>query len=118
MWQGLALAICLSPIAGTHSASAVDDLAAPPSYPAVDPGADPLGSPYDRRGRGVTILRGSPSARTIAETDAPSPPSRIVSAGVIGTGRNLWFVDADGRIHACWLSGTGYVNSLRVTCTH
>ena len=41
----------------------------------------------------------------------------MAKAGVIGTGSNLWYVDSDGRIHACWLSGTGYVNSLRVVCS-
>jgi hypothetical protein len=63
----------------------------------------------------VTVLRGTPR-QPDAIAAAPAKP-QIVRAGVIGTGNNLWYIDSEGRIHACWLSGTGYVNSLRVTCT-
>ena len=80
----------------------------PPAYPAI--------GTNNNGGRGaVTILRGTPRKQT--EADNASSKPQMVKAGVIGTGSNLWYVDSDGRIHACWLSGTGYVNSLKVVCT-
>jgi hypothetical protein len=54
---------------------------------------------------------------------APSYPvrrpanRRFVAHGFQGSGDNLWTVDSRGRVHACWLTGTGYVNSLKVVCT-
>ena len=94
-----------------NTVSAADDLSAPAPSSAV--GARGHGG-----GGTVTILRGTPSQPTGSETGDARAQPQIIRAGVIGTGNNLWFVDADQRIHACWLSGTGYVNSLKVTCTH
>ncbi len=74
--------------------------------------ADRSGSAHE-----VTIIRGSPRRDAAATAEVPPAKPQIVRAGVVGTGDNLWFIDSDGRIHACWLSGTGYVNSLRVACT-
>ena len=65
----------------------------------------------------MTILRGTPRERTVTEPCNATSERQMPKAGVIGTGSNLWYVDSDGRIHACWLSGTGYVNSLRVVCS-
>ena len=106
----LAMFGLLSPFIWMNPVSAAEDLTAPPHYSTV--GADARVS-----AREVTILRGSPRRSTVeAPASAPSKP-QIVRAGVIGPGDNLWYVDSDQRIHACWLSGTGYVNSLKVTCT-
>ncbi|MFO1127579.1 MAG: hypothetical protein U1E66_03975 [Rhodospirillales bacterium] len=71
----------------------------------------------DSRTVPVTVIRGSPSPPSAAAASDPAPTPQIVQAGVVGTGNNLWYLDAEHRIHACWLSGTGYVNSLRVVCT-
>ncbi|MFO1153190.1 MAG: hypothetical protein U1E42_05940 [Rhodospirillales bacterium] len=94
----------------TSPAPAADDLAYPPRYSRFgDDSRSTVG--------GVTILRGSPSRPPAEAPQTAAPPPQIVRAGVIGTGNNLWFVDSNQRIRACWLSGTGYVNSLRLTCT-
>lgn len=65
----------------------------------------------------VTILRGTPSQSTATEADSPARQQPVSASGVIGAGDSLWFVDSGGRIRACWLTGTGYVNSLKVVCT-
>jgi len=65
----------------------------------------------------VTVLRGTP-AKDISSSRARRQTSRQpVAHGVQGTGENLWTVDSRGRVRACWLTGTGYVNSLKVVCT-
>lgn len=72
---------------------------------------------------GVTVIRGlsSPQRRDQAQTDLPPTRGRPLpppAGGAIATGGdNLWSVDASGRVRACWLQGTGYVNSLKIVCT-
>ena len=100
--------VCL--ICSMNEAAAAEDLTASASNSA-------LGARAHRGGGTVTILRGTPRQPASTEADNTGSKPQIVRAGVIGTGNNLWYVDSDQRIHACWLSGTGYVNSLKVVCT-
>jgi hypothetical protein len=95
--------ICLSLMYWMNTASAADDLPASPTIGAKSGGG----------GSAVTILRGTPRERTVTEPCNATSEPRMVKAGVIGTGSNLWYVDSDGRIHACWLSGM----HLRVVCS-
>jgi len=68
-------------------------------------------------GRSVTVLRGTPRKDTASSRERHQADRQPVAYGVQGTGENLWTVDSRGRIRACWLTGTGYVNSLKVVCT-
>jgi hypothetical protein len=68
-------------------------------------------------GRPVTVLRGTPEKDTASSRERRQADRQPVAYGVQGTGENLWTVDSRGRIRACWLTGTGYVNSLKVVCT-
>jgi hypothetical protein len=65
----------------------------------------------------VTVLRGTPRKKTETYAERREAKPQPVAHGVQGTGENLWTVDSRGRVRACWLTGTGYVNSLRVVCT-
>ncbi|MBK8909305.1 MAG: hypothetical protein IPM60_15955 [Rhodospirillales bacterium] len=79
----------------------------------TDPGAD--GS--------VTVISGLSRSRQPHQVQQETSPARedplpAPSGGAIVTGGDtLWNVDAGGRVRACWLQGTGYVNSLKVVCT-
>jgi hypothetical protein len=95
--------ICLSLMYWMNTASAADD---PPPSPTIRVKSDGGGS-------AVTILRGTPPERTVTEPCNTTSERPMVKAGVIGTGSNLWYVDSDGRIHACWLAGM----HLRVVCS-
>jgi hypothetical protein len=68
-------------------------------------------------GRPVTVLRGAPEKDTASYRERRQANRQPIAYGVQGTGENLWTVDARGRVRACWLTGTGYVNSLKVVCT-
>jgi len=65
----------------------------------------------------VTVLRGTPEKDIASSRERRRANRAPVAHGVQGTGENLWTVDSRGRIRACWLTGTGYVNSLKVVCT-
>ena len=73
-------------------------------------------SPSGGGGR-VTVLRGTPGKDTSSPRQRRQANRQPVAHGVQGTGENLWTVDSRGRVRACWLTGTGYVNSLKVVCT-
>lgn len=68
-------------------------------------------------GGSVTVLRGTPGKDSAPSFQRREVSRRAVAHGVQGTGENLWTVDSRGRVRACWLTGTGYVNSLKVVCT-
>lgn len=65
----------------------------------------------------ITLLRGTPGKNTASSRERGRENRQPVAHGVQGTGENLWTVDSRGRVRACWLTGTGYVNSLKVVCT-
>lgn len=79
---------------------------------------------------GVTVIRGrwgTGRPGQLQENDGRSPEDSPrargrplpppAEGGVATGGDSLWSVDAGGRVRACWLQGTGYVNSLKVVCT-
>lgn len=76
-----------------------------------------------RAGRGVTVIRGRwgtgrPGQSQEDDSQARGRPLPPPAGGAVAIGGdNLWSVDAGGRVRACWLQGTGYVNSLKVVCT-
>ncbi|MGF1641536.1 MAG: hypothetical protein ACFCUO_11365 [Rhodospirillales bacterium] len=70
-----------------------------------------------RAGAGVTVLRGTPRADTGSRPGGRTAAATPASSGLVGTGETLWFVDRRGRLRACWLRGTGYVDDLAVVCS-
>jgi hypothetical protein len=68
-------------------------------------------------GAPVTVLRATPGKDASSYPERRPANRRPVAHGFQGTGDNLWTVDSRGRVHACWLTGTGYVDSLKVVCT-
>jgi hypothetical protein len=70
-----------------------------------------------RAAGGVTVLRGAPGKQGKSYPERRAAPKRTVTRDFTGTGENLWHVDSQGRLRACWLTGTGYVNSLAIVCT-
>lgn len=108
--RSLGISICFSLLCWGTAAPAMDNVLVP-LVPTT------IGAMADNDGGSVTILRGTPRQRDEPAADPVASKPRVVSAGVVGTGNNLWYIGADERIHACWLTGTGYVNSLKVVCT-
>ena len=70
-----------------------------------------------RGGGAAAVLRGTPAKQGKSYPERRAAPKRTVTGDFTGTGENLWHVDSRGRLRACWLTGTGYVNSLAVVCT-
>ncbi len=68
-------------------------------------------------GSRVTVLRGTPRKKTEPVRERREVTRQPVAQGLQGSGENLWYVDSRGRVHACWLTGTTYVNSLKVVCS-
>ena len=64
----------------------------------------------------VTVLRGTPAKKAEPVRERREVSRSAVAPGFQGTGENLWYVDARGRVRACWLTGTTYVNSLKIVC--
>ena len=66
----------------------------------------------------VTVLRGSTGKQGKSYPERRAAAKRPAARNFTGTGENLWHVDSRGRLRACWLTGTGYVNSLKVVCSN
>ena len=74
--------ICLSLMYWVNTASAAE----------VPPPSPTIGAKSGGGGSGVTILRGTPRERTVTEPCNATSERPMAKAGVIGTGRNLWYV--------------------------